>query len=157
MAYFNEKEAIQLKRLSRRLTHRLAGSVTAHDFTLVRKLITDGVERGCYNRDKYGINPVIRSLRTALTLAEEIAPDRNMTITILLYNLCKAGKSLSLDDVKRLFGNDIERLVRGMLKVAQLYTKQASVEDDNFHKLLISLAEDLRVVIIMTCAFSARP
>ncbi len=149
MAYFNEKEAIQLKRLSRRLTHRLAGSVTAHDFTLVRKLITDGVERGCYNRDKYGINPVIRSLRTAITLAEEIAPDRNMTITILLYNLCKAGKSLSLDDVKRLFGNDIERLVRGMLKVAQLYTKQASVEDDNFHKLLISLAEDLRVVIIM--------
>ena len=147
--YFIGNERQELVKLTAKLANRLQTNISPDDVKQLRKLITDGINAGCYNRDKYGLNPVIRSLRTADALARYIAPDRAMTITILLYNLCKKGKTLSVDTVKQAFGDDIARLVQGMLNIAQLYTRQASVTDDNFHKLLISLAQDLRVVIIM--------
>ena len=52
--------------------------------------------------------------------------------------------------MKALFGNDIGRVVHGLLHVAPLYKKQAAVENENFHKLLLTFAEDVRVILIMT-------
>ncbi|WP_303742488.1 bifunctional (p)ppGpp synthetase/guanosine-3',5'-bis(diphosphate) 3'-pyrophosphohydrolase, partial [uncultured Muribaculum sp.] len=45
--------------------------------------------------------------------------------------------------------DDIAKLIRGLLKVSTLYSKQAAVESDNFRKLLLTFAEDIRVIIIM--------
>ena len=91
---------------------------------------------------------MFRTLSTARLLNELIAPDRNMTIATLLYNLIRE-QYLTEQDVEHLFGHDVFKLVHGLMKVAQLYQKQAAVEDDNFHKLLLTFADDIRVIIIM--------
>ena len=48
-----------------------------------------------------------------------------------------------------MFGSDVSKLVHGLINVSSLYKKQAAVENDNFHKLLMTFAEDIRVIIIM--------
>ena len=73
----------QLLRYTRDVTH-------ADDVKKVRTIIANGIKENHYRRDKYGINPTIRNMTTALLLCEKISPDRNMIITVLLYNLCKS-------------------------------------------------------------------
>ena len=148
--YFTPDERPQLLQLVRELSDRLGNQLTARDINTVHRLIEQGVTvAGIFRRDQYGLNPVLRHLQTALTLCDTIAPDRTMVIATMIYNLCR-GDYLDVPRVKELFGDDIAHVVHGLLHVAPLYKKQAAVENENFHKLLLSFAEDVRVILIMT-------
>ena len=148
--YFTPQERQQVLRLVKGLNDRLEGQLSTEDINTVHRLVEGGiVKAGIFKRDQYGLNPVVRHLNTALTLCDSIAPDRTMVIATLIYNLCR-GDYLDVDRVKALFGPDIARVVHGLLHVAPLYKKQAAVENENFHKLLLTFAEDVRVILIMT-------
>ena len=148
--YFTPDERPQLLQLVRDLSDRLGSQLTARDINTVHRLIEQGVTvAGIFRRDQYGLNPVLRHLHTALTLCDTIAPDRTMVIATMIYNLCR-GDYLDVPRIKELFGDDIAHVVHGLLHVAPLYKKQAAVENENFHKLLLSFAEDVRVILIMT-------
>ncbi len=148
--YFTAAERQQLLQLVNDLNDKLGKQLTCRDINTVHDLIKRGiVDAGIFRRDQYGLNPVIRHLRTALTLCENIAPDRTMVIATMLYNLCR-GDFLDVKRVKALFDDDIAHVVHGLLHVAPLYKKQAAVENENFHRLLLTFAEDVRVILIMT-------
>ena len=148
--YFTPEERPQLLRLVRDLNDRLGNQLLYRDIDIVHELIEKGIrEAGIFRRDQYGLNPVLRHLNTALTLCDAIAPDRTMVIATMIYNLCR-GDYLDVARVRALFGADIAHVVHGLLNVAPLYKKQAAVENENFHKLLLTFAEDVRVILIMT-------
>lgn len=146
--YFTREELAQVQSMIKRLIRMLDSQLTVADVNQVDHILRGAVSNGHYVRDKYGLNPVVRFLRTALTLTENIAPDRSMVIATLLFNLARSGY-VTVENVRKLFGEDIAKLVKGLVNVSELYRKQAAVEDDNFHKLLLSFAADIRVVIIM--------
>ena len=148
--YFTTEERILLPQLVKELNDKLGNQLTCKDINTVHGLIERGIrEAGIFKRDRYGLNPVVRHLRTALTLCDSIAPDRTMVIATMIYNLCR-GDYLDVDRIRALFDDDIARVVHELLHVAPLYKKQAAVENENFHKLLLSFAEDVRVILIMT-------
>ena len=146
--FFNEHERAMLFQSINRLWTNLRDEMTIDDVRYLQSVITSGVKSGIYHRDKYGINPVIRTLRTAELLHENIAPDRNMTIAILVYHLCRLDH-ISEKEIADMFGDDVAKLVHGLIKISKIYKKQTAVEDDNFRKLLVTLAQDIRVVMIM--------
>lgn len=146
--YFTEEERKQVVSHVRALLRHLGDAVTGADVRGVRSLIEEGVASGAYGRDAHGLNPVLQRLHTARLLCDLVVADRRMVVATLLSDLCVVG-SLTVERVGRLYGDDVERLVRGLHQVSQLYGKRAAVRDDNFHKLLLSLAEDLRVIIIL--------
>ncbi len=146
--YFNATERAQLPGMCRQLLMYMQSLEIADDFKKVKHLLADTVRHGGCSRDKYGINPIYRNLSTALLLCEKISPDRNMVIAIMLNLVLKAG-FLSHDDLTKEWGNDIGKLLTGLNKVANLYSKQAAMESDNFRKLLLTFANDIRVIIIM--------
>ena len=147
-SYFTTDEKALLVQLMRLLIRGLKGQISNGDINRVHDIIKGAVAHGHYSRDKYGLNPVVRFLRTAVAVNENIAPDRSMAIATLLFNLARSGY-VTLDELRTKFDADIAKLVHGLINVSELYRKQAAVEDDNFHKLLLSFAEDIRVVIIM--------
>ncbi len=148
--YFTHEEQQELLRLVKELHDKLGSQLTRQDIDTVHRLIHDGITvAGIFKRDQYGLNPVLRHLRTANALCDSIAPDRTMVIATMIYNLCR-GDYLTVDKVRALFGNDIATIVHGLLHIVPLYKKQAAVENENFHKLLLSFAEDVRVILIMT-------
>ena len=148
--YFTHEERQELLRLVKELHDKLGRQLTRQDIDTVHRLIHDGITvAGIFKRDQYGLNPVLRHLRTANALCDSIAPDRTMVIATMIYNLCR-GDYLTVDKVRALFGNDIATIVHGLLHIVPLYKKQAAVENENFHKLLLSFAEDVRVILIMT-------
>ena len=147
-SYFREEERRNVANYVRALRTMLGDQFRASDFDRVRNIISDGVNNNFCKRDKYGINPVERCLSTAHLVSELIAPDRNITIATLLYNFSREN-FVSTEEIRQSFGEDVAKLVQGLINISSLYTKQAAVEDDNFHKLLFTFAEDIRVIIIM--------
>ena len=147
-AFFNAHERAMLFQSLRKLWVNLRDVVSIDDVRYLQEVIASGVRAGVYRRDKHGINPVIRTLRTAELLHDHIAPDCNMTIAILVYHLCRLDY-VGEQEIAEMFGNDVAKLVHGLIKISRIYKKQSAVEDDNFRKLLVTLAQDIRVVMIM--------
>ncbi len=146
--YFDENEVVKAPVLVRDLMREVAGIIRDGDFGLVKTMISDAIGKGHYRRDRYGINPVIHSLETSLALCRMVSPDRNMVLAVMLYNLTGTD-FISDDELLRLWGEDVMTLLGGLRKVARLYSKQAAMESDNFRKLLLTFAKDIRVIIIM--------
>ena len=147
-AYFTDDERLRLIEISRRLLRLTRDITLPDDVARVRVIMTEGIEQQHCPRDRFSINPIIHNLETALLLCEKISPDRNMVLAILLFILCKSEFIEEKELVKE-WGDDIARLIRGLLKVSTLYARQAAMESDNFRKLLLTFAEDIRVIIIM--------
>ena len=101
-----------------------------------------------YERTIGGISVINHILLTTELLCEMIAPDRSMIIAILLFPLVYSG-IISMDELAREWGEDVALLTRGRIKVADLYGRRSIVKDENFSKLLMTFAEDIRVIIIM--------
>ncbi len=148
MTYFTPEESRQVFETARRLLRYLQDTALPDDYQGVRHLIRQAIEDGRCPRDRYGINPVVRNLATADLLCEKISPDRNMVIAIMLYTLVKKGV-VTIEEMTERWGKDVGRMLEGLSKVASLYSKQAAVESDNFRKLLLTFARDIRVIIIM--------
>lgn len=146
--YFNRQEISQLSPLCRQLLMWAKDVVRKSDFRGIKKTFENAIKGGHLQRSKYGINPIIHSLETAILLSDKVSPDRNMIIAILLHDLCKTDY-LSIEEVKNQWGHDVAKLVKGLLKAFSLYNRQAAVESDNFRNLLLTFAEDIRVIIIM--------
>lgn len=148
MAFFNDNERDYVLAVVRKLWKSFRRHISIEHIHKLDKIIRGGVIEQVYKRDKYGFNPVVRTLHTAELLHDNIAADVSMTTAVLIYNLCRSGY-ITEQQVEQNFGDDVSKLVHGLIKISQLYKKQAAVEDENFRKLLVTFAEDLRVVIIM--------
>lgn len=121
------------------------------DVRRLREVIETAAKEGHYRRDKFGNSTLMRSLHTAGELCSRVSPDRNMVVAILLYPLCLTGRHTA-EEVEEKWGDDIARMVRGLLKVSTLYERGAAVESENFRRLLMTFADDIRVIIIMIVA-----
>lgn len=146
--YFNQEEKARLLYAVRQLMRLSKGILQSCDFKILKQTIKSAIENGHYRKNKYGINPVIHNIETALMLCNKISPDRNMIVAILLHNICQT-EYITVVELEKQWGADVAKLVSGLLKVATLYSRQAAVESDNFRNLLLTFAEDIRVIIIM--------
>lgn len=99
-------------------------------------------------RDRFGFHPAVTSLDTAIALCRSVDVDRNMILAVMLAPLVRENRSAA-DEVRRIWGDDVAAMVDSLANVAVLYSKSASVESDNFRKLLLTFAKDIRVIIIM--------
>ncbi len=146
--YFNDSERILALRLCKRLIKLSHDTVSPDDLRNVYEIIRNSVASGQIHRDKYGINPTIRTLSTAILLAEDIHADRDMIIAVLVYSICENNSDCEIE-IQKKFGNDTAKLIAGLIKISSLYKRQAAVESENFHKLLLTFAQDIRVILIM--------
>lgn len=134
--------------MCRNLAREVGASRQPGDFGAVCAVYAAATPATLPARDRFGFNAVLAAISTATALCRSVEPDRNMVLAVLLSPLSRAG-GISAADVAAKWGDDVARLVRGLDKVASLYSKSASVESDNFRKLLLTFAEDIRVIIIM--------
>ena len=146
--YFTEAEKEEFIVAYKALIRTSRTLVGATDFLRIRKWIAGAIESGNYLRDKYGINILLRNINTALILSKEVGLERSTLIAVLMYNVA-LSEFLSMAQIEKEFGSDITKIIRGLIKANSLYAKQATVESENFRKLLLTFAEDVRVIIIM--------
>ena len=86
--------------------------------------------------------------QTAEILREEIGLKGDALQAVSLIPEIDEGK-LSLEDVEEQYGPQVSRILHGLNRIRQLYEKNPVVESENFRNLLLSFAEDMRVILIM--------
>lgn len=145
---FTTEELRRVAESGRRLSRLLPEAARGGDFAEVRHEVDEALAGGYYHRDQFGFNPVVRALETAVALCEEVAPDRNMALAVLLFNPVRNGYK-SIEAIRDKWGDDVGALIEGLVKVADLYSRAPSVQSENFRNLLLTFAADIRVIILM--------
>lgn len=146
--FFTQEEKKELFALYRQLIVSAGDTVSKEIINKVKDYLIDATNNDSLNRNVFGMNPVICDMQTALIVSEEIGMKGSTLISIMLQNVVQIG-ILSLEQVKTIFGEDVEKIVKGLIRTNQLYARTPTVESENFHSLLISFAEDMRVILIM--------
>ena len=147
-AFFTESETRLLRLLYRELKN-LSGTVLRDDdCQKIRDLLTHAAEQENLVRDAFGLNPIVLDMQTALIVAREIGLMRACILSIMLHRIVRNGY-ITIDKVKELFGEDVSGIIHGLIRISELYEKNPTIESENFRDLLLSFAEDMRVVLIM--------
>lgn len=145
--FFPPEEHAELLSLFRTLRQTDADLFAGKNYRLLRDRIEQSARNGALSRDTFGLNPVITSLQTAILAATEIGM-RGDSLTA-----CLVQPSLSPDadlaPVGETFGQGVATVLHGLRRVSQLYAKTPSIQSDNFRNLLVSFAEDMRVVLLI--------
>ena len=87
-------------------------------------------------------------MRTALITINEIGLRQPTVCAVLLYRAA-VTEQYQLEDIGRHFGEEVEVILRGLKKISRFSDKRMAVESENYMKLLLSMAEDIRVVFVM--------
>ena len=102
------------------------------------------------NRFNTGEMIIIRSLDVATIIAQEIGLEPDSIISGLLHNIMYAEQTEKgvLKDIEKEFGRHINSILDGMAKINALGTDTVDIHSENYRKLLLALAGDVRVIII---------
>ncbi|MCH3993549.1 MAG: RelA/SpoT family protein [Prevotella sp.] len=118
------------------------------DLDKLRQYIKDGIEEKHFQRDVFGLNPILHALQTAQIAVDEIGLKRDGVLAIILYQGVINGY-YTLEQMREQYGDGTAHIIRGLTRIHDLYKKNPVIESDNFRNLLISFSEDMRVILIM--------
>lgn len=145
---FTLEERILLRKLYRRLLPHCRMMAQQGDIRKIREILQEAISSGKLSRDVFGLNPIIRDIETTLIVIEEVSLRRSAAIAILLKEAVWAGTT-TLEAVGNDFGKDIEVIIDGLLTIQRMQSRSSAVENENFHNFLLTLAKDVRVILIM--------
>ena len=139
---FTSGERKECVRLMHEIKKSIGSDFLPGDEEKIRQMLTNAIESGEVARDVFGLNPVVSALQTALIAVEEEGVRREGVLAILVY-ACQGVKE------SEEFGEGVARIVRGLMRIQGLYKKSPAIETENFRDMLLSFAEDMRVILIM--------
>ena len=147
-AFFTPTEKTEFIAKYKILAQEARGLFATSEWLRIRQLVKAGIERGVYERTPQGFNLLLKNIDTTLILFREIGLKKSALVAVILYPLCEK-EMVTVGELGEEFGEDIEAIMTGLLKTNSLYVKNEVIESDNFRKLLLSFAEDIRVIIVM--------
>lgn len=145
---FTKQELSESLNFVRKLRADISTWANAEDESKVLSYVTGALRKGSISRDVFGLNPILSALQTAQIAVEEIGIKRDGVIAILLYAVADTDEA-GLENIRHDFGNSVASIIHGLGKIQELYKKNPIIESENFRNLLLSFAEDMRVILIM--------
>ena len=140
----NKKIANQYKELLRISYQTLGDS----DKKMIRLAFDMAVEAHSEQRRKSGEAYIFHPISVAKIVAEQIGLDATSICAALLHDVAEDTK-LALKDIEQLLGENVAKIVHGLTKISNLKKdKNISLQAENFRKMLLTLNDDVRVIII---------
>jgi GTP pyrophosphokinase len=146
--FFSTEEKDLYHALKAQLAELAGDSLQANEASAIESLLFQAAENGQLVRDTFGLNPLINNLQTAIIVVDEMGMRRAAIVSILLHDIVKCG-FITTEEVADKFGADVAGILHGLVRTASLYEKNPTIESENFRNLLLSFAEDMRVILIM--------
>ena len=143
-------EAAERKELAKRYRNLLKVSTkvtTKVDKARVRKAFDVAVDAHKDMRRKSGEPYIYHPIEVARIVAEEIGLGTTSIICALLHDTVE-DTDITLDDIERMFGKKERIIIDGLTKISEVVDYTASMQAENFRKILLTLSDDVRVIII---------
>jgi guanosine-3',5'-bis(diphosphate) 3'-pyrophosphohydrolase len=140
----NKEIAKQYKELLRISYQSLSDS----DKKMIRLAFDTAVEAHSNQRRKSGEAYIFHPISVAKIVANQIGLDATSISAALLHDVVE-DTPVTLQDIERLLGNGVAKIVHGLTKISSLKKdKDISLQAENFRKMLLTLSDDVRVIII---------
>ncbi|MBK7035278.1 MAG: bifunctional (p)ppGpp synthetase/guanosine-3',5'-bis(diphosphate) 3'-pyrophosphohydrolase [Bacteroidetes bacterium] len=142
-----EKEKKLIVKEYRNLLRGLKNNMTAGERKQIRLAFEMAVDAHKNMRRKSGEPYIIHPLKVSQIVVNEMGLGATAAICALLHDVVE-DTELTLDDIKREFGIKVARIIDGLTKVSGVFDLTSSIQAENFKKLLLTLADDVRVILI---------
>ena len=143
-----EKENKEIAKQYKELLRISYQTLTAADKKLIRSAFDVAVDAHKTQRRKSGEAYIFHPIAVAKIVASEIGLDAVSIASALLHDVVE-DTEYTLDDIEQMFGETVARIVDGLTKIAHLKKDMnISQQAENFRKMLLTLHDDVRVIII---------
>ena len=143
-----EKENKQIARQYKELLRISYRSLSDDDKKQIRKAFDTAVDAHKDQRRKSGEAYIFHPIAVAKIVASEIGLDATSIIAALLHDVVE-DTQYTLKDIQEMFGETVATIVDGLTKISSLKKdKDVSLQAENFRKMLLTLNDDIRVIII---------
>jgi guanosine-3',5'-bis(diphosphate) 3'-pyrophosphohydrolase len=102
---------------------------------------------------KSGEPYIFHPLAVAQIAAGELGLGTTSVVCALLHDVVE-DTEITLDDIEHRFGNKVTEIINGLTKISVVFEtvdRDASIQAENFKKMILTLGEDLRVILIKLC------
>jgi len=140
-----EKQEI-LKRY-RALLRACRPSMQKGDRRMIREAFDLAVQAHNGMRRKSGEPYIMHPLAVAQIAAEEIGLGTTSIVCALLHDLVE-DTDITLEAIENKFGKKVSTIIDGLTKIAGVFDQTSSIQAENFRKMLLTLADDVRVILI---------
>ena len=143
-----EEENKEIAKRYKNLLKETYQTLSRSDKLMIRKAFNLSVEAHSNQRRKTGEPYIFHPISVAKIVANEIGLGATSIAAALLHDVVEDTK-YTLDNIERLFGNTVARIVSGLTKISSLKKdKDHSIQAENFRKMLLTLHDDVRVILI---------
>lgn len=123
-------------------------NLPAGDVESLRHIIKKGLKNNIYDRTEGADYPLATIVNTVLIILNEMGLRNNAVMASLLHRSVLCGIT-GIEEVEKTFNPDVAKLVKGLIKIGELESSRSSLASENYTNLLLSFAEDMRVILIM--------
>ena len=124
-------------------------TLSVNDKKLIRKAFNFAVDAHEHQRRISGEAYIFHPIAVAKIVAYEIGLDAISIAAALIHDVVEDNSNYSIQNIKKIFGKDIARIVDGLTKISNINKKgDISHQAENYRKMLLTLNEDVRVIII---------
>jgi guanosine-3',5'-bis(diphosphate) 3'-pyrophosphohydrolase len=142
-----EAERQEILRQYRRLLRTAKPYLKDGDTKLIKKAFNQSREAHKDMRRKSGEPYILHPLAVAQIAVEEIGLGTTSIVAALLHDVVEDTPT-EISDVERDFGPKVARIVDGLTKISGVFEQGTSEQAENFRKMLLTLSEDVRVILI---------
>jgi GTP diphosphokinase / guanosine-3',5'-bis(diphosphate) 3'-diphosphatase len=147
MVIDTEQEKREIISRYRRLLRKAKPILKDGDAKLIKKAFTISLEAHKDMRRKSGEPFIFHPLAVAEICVEEIGLGTTSIISALMHDVVE-DTDIELTDIERMFGKKIARIIDGLTKIRGVFEYGTSQQAENFRKMLFTLSEDVRVILI---------
>jgi len=141
-----EKERKEILNAFRGLL-RTVKNRSREDTKLIRKAFDVAVEAHKDMRRKSGEPYIYHPIAVARICTEEMGLGPTAIVCALLHDTVE-DTHITLEDVEDLFGSKVRLIIDGLTKIPEVFDENASIQAENFRKMILTISDDLRVVLI---------
>ncbi|OFZ41789.1 MAG: RelA/SpoT family protein [Bacteroidetes bacterium RIFCSPHIGHO2_02_FULL_44_7] len=144
---------IDLEKERKEILNAFRGLLRTHkdrskeDTRMIRKAFDVAVEAHKEMRRKSGEPYIYHPIAVARICAEEMGLGTTAIVCALLHDTVE-DTHITLDDVEDLFGEKFRRIIDGLTKIPEVFDETASIQAENFRKMVLTISDDVRVVLI---------
>jgi GTP pyrophosphokinase len=142
-----EAEKNEILKRYRALLRACKSTLQKGDKKMIRKAFDMALESHKDMRRKSGEPYIYHPIAVAQIAAEEIGLGTTSIVCALLHDVVE-DTNMTLDDIEREFGKKVAMIIDGLTKISGVFDTNSSLQAENFRKMLLTLADDVRVILI---------
>ncbi|WP_462266210.1 RelA/SpoT family protein [Mucilaginibacter sp.] len=142
-----ETEKNEILRRYRGLLRACKSTLQKGDKRMIRKAFEMALESHKDMRRKSGEPYIYHPIAVAKIAAEEIGLGTTSIVCALLHDVVE-DTEVTLEDIEREFGKKVAKIIDGLTKISGVFDTNSSLQAENFRKMLLTLADDVRVILI---------